>query len=173
MAVSTDRSIFYDQKELRNIARVLRKMDDIAVKEVKEKVGELAERELQAIRQAAGSRGKVAQRVADGGKVKKSSVLGEITFGNEKQKFSGGATTQFNNRKDTKGNRLGLGAGVEFGSKLYAQFPAWSGGMPKGAGSKGYFIYPTIRALQPEIIKEFEEIILSIRKEWASGSIEQ
>jgi hypothetical protein len=171
MAVSSDRSIFYSQKELRSIAKVLRNMDEIAVKEVKEKVGALAEKELQAIRQAAGSRGKVAQRVADGGKLKKSSVLGEITFGAASQTFSGGGTTQFNTRKDTKGNRKGLGAGVEFGSNNYGQFPAWSGGMPKGAGSKGYFIFPTIRALQPEIIKEFEEIILSIRKEWANGSV--
>lgn len=169
MAVSTEPSIFYDKKELRNIAKVLKNMDDLAVKEVKVQVQALAQKELEAIKSAAATRGKAAQRIAEGGKVKASSVLGEISFGFAGQKFSGGATTQFNNRKDPAGQRKGIGAAHEFGSNNYSQFPRWSGGMPKGPGSKGYFIYPTIRALQPEIIKEFEQIILDIRKEWANG----
>ena len=169
MAVSTEPLIVYDKKELNQFARVLRNMNDIAVEETKRRVGELAERELSEIRNAAKSRGKVADRVAQGGKVKKSSLLGEISFGFASQKFSGGATTQFNNRKDPKGSRLGIGAGHEFGSNRYPQFPRWSGGMSKGAGSRGWFIYPTIRHLQPTIIKEFEDIILDIRKEFNDG----
>jgi hypothetical protein len=144
-------------------------MSEIAVEETKRRVGELAQRELNEIRRIASSRGKVADRVAQGGKVKKSSLLGEISFGFAGQKFSGGATTQFNTRNDTKGNRVGIGAASEFGSKNYPQFPRWSGPMPKGPGSRGWFIYPTIRHLQPTIIKEFEEIILEIRKEFADG----
>ena len=169
MAVSTEPLIVYDKKELNQFAKVLRNMSDIAVKETKRRVGELAERELSEIRNLAKSRGKVADRVAQGGKVKKSSLLGEISFGFANQTFSGGATTQFNNRKDPKGNRLGIGAGHEFGSNRYPQFPRWSGGMSKGAGSRGWFIYPTIRHLQPTIIKEFEDIILDIRKEFNDG----
>ena len=144
-------------------------MSEIAVEETRRRVGELAERELNEIRNVAKSRGKVADRVAQGGKVKKSSVLGEISFGFANQKFSGGATTQFNNRKDPKGKRFGIGAAVEFGSNRYPQFPRWSGGMSKGAGSRGWFIYPTIRHLQPTIIKEFEDIILAVRKEFSDG----
>jgi hypothetical protein len=150
-------------------AKVMRTMSDIAVEETKRRVGELAQRELNEIRSIASSRGKVADRVAQGGKVKKSSLLGEISFGFAGQKFSGGATTQFNTRNDAKGNRLGIGAAAEFGSNKYAQFPRWSGPMPKGPGSRGWFIYPTIRHLQPTIIKEFEDIILAIRKEFDSG----
>jgi hypothetical protein len=41
--------------------------------------------------------------------------------------------------------------------------------MSKGPGSRGWFIYPTIRHLQPTIIKEFEEIILEIRNEFVNG----
>ena len=156
MAVSTEPLIVYDKKELNQFAKVLRNMSDIAIKETKRRVGELAEKELSQIRNAAKSRGKVADRVAQGGKVKKSSLLGEISFGFAGQTFSGGATTQFNNRNDAKGNRKGIGAGAEFGSSTYPQFPRWSGPMPKGPGSRGWFIYPAIRASQPEIIKEFE-----------------
>jgi hypothetical protein len=169
MAVSTEPLIVYDKKELAQFSKVMRTMSEIAVEETKRRVGELAERELNEIRNVAKSRGKVADRVAQGGKVKKSSVLGEISFGFANQKFSGGATTQFNNRKDPKGKRFGIGAAVEFGSNRYPQFPRWSGGMSKGAGSRGWFIYPTIRHLQPTIIKEFEDIILAVRKEFSDG----
>ena len=169
MATSTEPLIVYDKKELAQFAKVIRNMSEIAVEETKRRVGELAQRELSEIRRVAASRGKVADRVAQGGKVKKSSWLGEVSFGFASQKFSGGATTQFNTRNDTKGNRLGIGAASEFGSSKYPQFPRWSGPMPKGPGSRGWFIYPTIRHLQPTIIKEFEEILLDIRKEFADG----
>lgn len=169
MATSTEPLIVYDKKELIQFAKVMRTMSDIAVEETKRRVGELAQRELNEIKNVAKSRGKVADRVAQGGKVKKSSLLGEISFGFAEQKFSGGATTQFNTRRDAKGNRIGIGAAAEFGSNKYPQFPRWSGPMPKGPGSRGWFIYPTIRHLQPTIIKEFEEIILAIRKEFDSG----
>jgi hypothetical protein len=169
MATSTEPLIVYDKKELMQFAKVMRTMSDIAVEETKRRVGELAQRELNEIRSTASSRGKVADRVAQGGKVKKSSLLGEISFGFASQRFSGGATTQFNTRNDTKGNRTGIGAAAEFGSNKYPQFPRWSGPMPKGPGSRGWFIYPTIRHLQPTIIKEFEEIILAIRNEFDSG----
>ena len=81
MAVSTQPSIAYDKRELNKIARVLRQMDETAVKETKRRVQELAQKELNEIRRVASSRGKVANRVAQGGKVKASSLLGEISFG--------------------------------------------------------------------------------------------
>jgi hypothetical protein len=169
MATSTESLIVYDKRELASFARVIRNMSDIAVEETKRRVGELAQKELNEIRRVASSRGKVADRVAQGGKVKKSSLLGEISFGFASQRFSGGATTQFNTRNDAKGNRKGIGAASEFGSGKYPQFPRWSGPMPKGPGSRGWFIYPTVRHLQPTIIKEFEEIILDIKKEFSDG----
>lgn len=169
MATSTEPLIVYDKRELASFAKVIRNMSEIAVEETKRRVGELAQKELSEIRRIASSRGKVADRIAQGGKVKKSSLLGEVSFGFASQKFSGGATTQFNTRNDKKGNRLGIGAAHEFGSKNYPQFPRWSGPMPKGPGSRGWFIYPTIRHLQPTIIKEFEEIIMDIKKEFSDG----
>ena len=169
MATNTQPSIFYSKKELNQIAKVLRSMSDIAVAESKKRVQEIADKELNAIRAIASGRGPVAKRIAEGGKVKKSSLLGEIQFGFASQRFSGGATTQFNTRNDPPGNRKGIGAATEFGSSKYPQFPRWSGPMPKGPGSRGWFIYPTVRALQPTIIKEFEDVILKIRKEFING----
>ena len=71
------------------------------------------------------------------------------------QKFSGGGTTQM------------LWAGTEFGSNKYKQFPIWSGNNPRGGrGSKGWFIYPTLRRLQPEILEKWETSFSEILKEW-------
>jgi len=170
MAVNTEPSIFFSKRELNQISRVFRKMDDIAKEDAKRKIQQLVAKQLASIQAAAGSRGKVAQRIADGGQIKKSSLQGELKFGFASQKFSGGATTQFNTRNDPPGNRPGIGGGYEFGSKKFPNMPRWSGPMPKGPGSRGWFIYPSIRASQPEIIKEFDEIITSIVKEWSSGS---
>jgi hypothetical protein len=162
-------SIVYDRRELAYFAKVIRSMGEIAKDETAKRVGAIAQRELDEIRRIASSRGKVADRIAQGGKVVKTSVLGEIKFGFASQRFSGGATTQFNTRNDPKGQRKGIGAAAEFGSKNYPQFPRWSGPMPKGPGSRGWFIYPTIRQLQPTIIKEFEDVILEIKKEFVNG----
>jgi len=166
----TQPSIVYDRKELLSFAKVVRNMGEIAKKETAKRVGAIAQKELDEIRRIASSRGKVADRIAQGGKVVKTSVLGEIKFGFAGQKFSGGATTQFNTRNDPPGQRKGIGAAAEFGSKNYPQFPRWSGPMPTGAGSRGWFIYPTIRQLQPTIIKEFEDVILEIKKEFVNGN---
>ena len=170
MAISTEPTIFFSKKELNQISRVLRNMNDIAKEQTKSKIQELVGRQLSSIRARAASRGKVAQRIADGGQVKKSSLQGELKFGFASHKFSGGATTQFNTRNDPPGNRPGIGGGYEFGSKKYANMPRWAGPMPKGPGSRGWFIYPAIRASQPEITKEFNEIIASMVKEWSDGS---
>ena len=94
MAVSTERSIAYDKRELNKFAAVLRTMSETAVNETKRRIQELAKRELDEIRRIASSRGKAADRVAQGGKVKASSLLGEISFGFAGQKFSGGAVTE-------------------------------------------------------------------------------
>ena len=152
------------------ISRVLRNMEDTATQQTKSKIQELVSRQLSSIRAIAASRGKVAQRIADGGQIKKSSLQGEVKFGFASQKFSGGATTQFNTRNDPPGNRPGIGGGYEFGSKRYPNMPRWSGPMPKGPGSRGWFIYPAIRASQPDITNEFKEIIASMVKEWSDGS---
>jgi hypothetical protein len=90
--------------------------------------------------------------VADGSVVSKSSKIGEISFGFARQKLSGGGTTQQ------------LWGGAEFGSNRYKQFPVWSG--REGRGSRGWFIYPTLRAVQPEILKKWEQGFSKIVKEY-------
>jgi len=85
-----------DQTELRKVFKALKNMDDAATAEAKRQSGALAEFARSEIIQTANSRPSraVAGRIATGARVKKSSKIGEITYGFASQKFSGGANTK-------------------------------------------------------------------------------
>jgi len=141
----------YDKAELRAITSSFKAMDDEAVAQAKESSSAIAEYLKIKILDAAYQTSYIGDdRIAEGSKVSKSSKIGEISFGFAGQKFSGGGTTQQ------------LWGGYEFGSNKYKQFPRWSG--REGRGSKGYFIYPTLRAEQSYLINLWEQSFDSIVK---------
>ena len=130
-------------------------MDEEAVTQAKTQTSQLADYVKTKVSATASQRGKgqiAATRIAEGAVVSKSSKIGEISYGFARQKFSGGGTTQQ------------LWAGNEFGSNRFKQFPIWSG--KEGRGSRGWFIYPTLRSIQPEIVKRWEESFSKIIKKW-------
>ena len=146
-------AISYDKSELRAILKAMKDMDDEAKDQVKQTTSALATYVKGKIIDAAGRTNyKADDRVATGAKVSKSSKIGEISFGYAAQKFSGGATTQQ------------LWGGAEFGSNKKKQFPIWSG--REGRGSRGWFIYPTLRTAQPHIIKEWEQAFDKVLKRY-------
>jgi hypothetical protein len=146
-------AITYDKTELRAIVRSFKAMDDQATEQAKKVTSELADFVRGKVIDTAGrSNNLLDNRVAEGSKVSKSSKIGEISFGFARQKLSGGGTTQQ------------LWGGAEFGSNKYKQFPIWSG--REGRGSRGWFIYPTLRSVQPEIVKRWEESFDKIVKEF-------
>jgi hypothetical protein len=147
--------IAYDKSDLRGVLRAFKAMDEQAIQEARVTSNALAtylQGKIQAKAGTLQSRN-VAGRIADGSRVSKSSKIGEISFGFVSQKFSGGGTTQQ------------LWGGSEFGSNRFKQFPVWSG--REGRGSRGWFIYPTLRAEQPYIINEWEHSFDKILKEWS------
>lgn len=145
--------IAYDKSDLRGIIRAFKAMDDRAVAEAKGVSNGLATYVQTKIIATAGSaNNQAASRIAQGSRVSKSSKVGELSFGFVSQKFSGGGTTQM------------LWGGYEFGSNKFKQFPKWSG--REGRGSRGWFIYPTLRAEQPHIVAEWESAFSKILKEW-------
>ena len=146
-------AISYDKSELRAILKAMKDMDDEAKDQVKQTTSALATYVKGKIVDAAGRTNyKADDRVASGAKVSKSSKIGEISFGFAGQKFSGGGTTQQ------------LWGGAEFGSNTKKQFPVWSG--KEGRGSRGWFIYPTLRTQQPEIVKRWEGAFSDIVKKY-------
>ena len=144
--------ISYDKADLRRITGAFKAMDDEAIAAAKRESAALAEFAQGKIKEKSNTRGIAAQRIAQGSRVSKSSKIGELSFGFATQKFSGGATTQQ------------LWGGNEFGSNKFKQFPIWSGS--EGRGSKGWFIYPTLREIQPELITQWENAFDKILKEW-------
>ena len=156
--------IGYDKKDLRAITKSFKGMSDEAVEAAKRESSNLAQFAGDRIRAAASSapNALVARRIADGVRISKSSKIGELSFGFASQRFSGGATTQWN--AGTAGGN-GLLAGAEFGAKKYKQFPARSPRYGK-RGNEGYFIYPTLRQIQPELVARWESAFDRILKEW-------
>jgi hypothetical protein len=138
----------YDKADIRQILRSFKAMSDEAIAQSKRVGYDLADYAAGKIKNyALGSRYIASSRVADNVKISKSSKIGEFAYGYKSQKFfSGGAST------------LDMVYGLEFGSTQYPQFP------PRR--KEGYFIYPTLRKIQPEIIKQWEEAFDQILKEF-------
>ena len=156
--------IAYDKKDLQAIKKAFKGMSEEAIDAAKRESSNLAQFAGDRIRAAAGSapNALVAKRIADGVRISKSSKIGELSFGFASQRFSGGATTQWN--VGTAGGN-GLLAGAEFGAKKYKQFPERSARYGK-RGNEGYFIYPTLRKIQPQLVAQWEEAFSRILKEW-------
>jgi hypothetical protein len=147
--------ISYDRRELRSIMAAFKAMDQESIDQAKRQSNALAQFAADQIKIAAGSRMVAAtavQRVANGVRVSKSSKIGEFSYGFASQRFSGGGTTQI------------LWAGLEFGSNRYRQFPRRT--PTKGRGNSGYFIYPTLRKIQPELVRKWEDAFSEILKKW-------
>ena len=147
--------ISYDRAELRSIVKAFKAMDDESIDQAKRASNALATYAADKIKATAYGRTVAAEavrRVAEGVRVSKSSKIGEFSYGFASQRFSGGGTTQI------------LWAGLEFGSNRYRQFPRRT--PSKGRGNAGYFIYPTLRQIQPELVRQWEDAFSTILKKW-------
>ena len=145
-------AVAFDKAELQSIIYAFKGMDDEAVTKAKSVSNGLATYLQGKIISKSQGRDRASSRIAEGSRVSKSSKVGEMSFGFASQKFSGGGTTQQ------------LWGGYEFGSNKFKQFPIWSG--KEGRGSKGWFIYPTLKAEQPHIISQWQDTFSKIVKVW-------
>lgn len=154
MADSVEFSAF-SQRELRRLAKTFTLMGEEAVeksREVAYEVSELAKDEIKATGNTRIKSREAVRRVVDGASVSRTSKTGRLSYGFAGQRFSGGATTQM------------LWGGLEFGSSKYKQFPTWSGRF--GKGSRGWFIYPTLRKIQPELTNRYLKAMNEAIKGW-------
>lgn len=155
----------YSKRELASLAKTFTVMGDDAVESARKVSYEIASLAQNEIRQAGYSRDKSAKavrRVVDGATVSRTSKTGRLSYGFAGQRFSGGATTQK------------LWGGLEFGSSIrprkdgtvrrWEQFPQYSGRY--GAGSRGWFIYPTLRKIQPQLTLMWMREVNKVVKGW-------
>ena len=150
----------FDRTELRQVYKAFNLLGDEAKAEARETSNNLATYLQRQIAQKSQSRTKgqkAIERIVSGSKVSKTSTTGEIRYGYSGQRFSGGANTQQ------------LWAGFEFGSNRWKQFPSYSG--RQGRGSRGWFIYPTLRAEQRNIVSQWTAAFNRILDKWGIGGI--
>jgi len=148
----------FDRTELRQVYKAFSVLGDEAKAEARGVSNNLAmylQRQI-AAKAATRTNGQAAiNRIVSGSKVSKTSTTGEIKYGFASQRFSGGANTQT------------LWAGFEFGSNRLKQFPAYSG--RQGRGSRGWFIYPTLRQEQRSIVAQWTAAFNKILDKWATS----
>jgi hypothetical protein len=152
MAINSDA---YNKQQLNVIVKVIGAMGDEAIAQSKKTSSALVEYVQKKIIDASGqTQNLIDDPIAKGSVVSRSkkATIGELNIGFAAQKYSGGGTTQK------------LWGGAEFGSNKFRQFPSWSGQF--GKGSRGWFIYPTLRKEQPYILDQWENAFDKIIKEW-------
>lgn len=146
----------FTQRELRRLAKTFTLMGDEAVEESRRIAFEIANQAQEEIKKEGYQRTKSSgaiKRVVDGATVSRTSKTGRLSYGFARQRFSGGATTQK------------LWGGLEFGSSIRKQFPPRS---PRyGKGSRGYFIYPTLRKIQPELTANYLRAMNKVVSNWS------
>lgn len=155
----------YSKRELASLAKTFTVMGDEAVEGARKVSYEIATLAQDRIKAAGYSRTKSAgavRKVVDGSTVSRTSKTGRLSFGFAGQRLSGGGTTQQ------------LWGGLEFGSSVRLrkdgtvrrlnQFPEYSGRY--GSGSRGWFIYPTLRAIQPELTLKWMQEVNNVIKNW-------
>ena len=155
MADSAEFSAF-SQRELRSLAKTFQVMGDEAVDKSKAIAYEISQISKREIAQAGYGRtvsAKGVRRVVDGASISRTSKTGRLSYGFAGQRFSGGGSTKI------------LWRGLEFGSKNFKQFPSFSGRF--GRGSKGYFIFPTLRKIQPELTLKYVKAMNDAVKGWS------
>jgi len=148
----------FTKRELGKLAKTFQAMGDDAVEESKKIAYDISLLAKEAIRDAGYSRTKAApavRRVVDGISVSRTSKTGRLSIGFASQRFSGGGTTQI------------LWRGLEFGSKRFRQFPTWSGRY--GSGSRGWFIFPALRDIQPELTLKYLQAMNKVVENWSKS----
>ncbi len=150
-----EQGLVYDRRELAQLIKAFKAMDAEATKVAAQSGFELSEFVAGKVKSAGYSRyinPTAVRRIVDGVSVSKTSKVGQVSYGFARQRFSGGGTTRQ------------LWPGFEFGSKRFKQFPTYSGRF--GRGGRGWFIFPTLRRLQPELVRKWEEKFSDILKIW-------
>lgn len=152
-------------KEILAILKTFSKMDEIAKKDMKEVAKDIAN-------DAASSIGSALQATPQG-----QALARSIKVSNS---FKRGPVISIggDNPKLANGTPVGaIALGVEFGayqnrprkrkSGQYVGYKQFQPRSPReGRGNAGYFIFPTLKALQPEITRKWVEQVDRIRREW-------
>jgi hypothetical protein len=155
-----------EDKDILAILKTFSKMDDIAKTDMKKAANDIATVAASAIGSALQATPQ-GQAIAKTIRVSKTSKSPVITIGGGNSKLQSGTPvgeiligTEFGAYNNIKRERK---SGSYVGLK---QFKPRS--PREGRGNAGYFIFPTLKALQPYITQEWIKQVDRIRQEWKS-----
>jgi hypothetical protein len=150
--------------DINAIRKTFKKMDEIAQNDMNRAAQQIAIEAASAVGSALQSTPQ-GQALARSIRVSKSKTTPYFTVG--------GSTPRLSN-----GTPVGeIALGVEFGAyqnrprkRKSGQYTGYKQFQPRspreGRGNAGYFIFPTLKALQPEITKKWVDQVDRIRREW-------
>lgn len=158
-------------QEIRDLLKDLSKMDSESQKQLKDEVASISAWTATQIKHAASDTPypKQSERIAESIKFNRDRVP-NVTIGGSKGRFSGGSA-------GAKGGRSG---DVLFGNEFGA-YPTSEGGRfpnggrrfpfrtpiaPSGKGNTGYWIFPTMRSIQPELSRRWWTAADKIFRHW-------
>jgi hypothetical protein len=154
-------------KDIKAILSTFKNMDDIAKEDMKKTSRDIANDAASAIGSALQAT-KQGQALARSIKVSNSFKRGPvISIGGDNPKLANGTSVgaialgvEFGAYQDRKRKRKGK-------STDYVGYRQFQPRSPReGRGNAGYFIFPTLKALQPYITKRWVDEVDRIRREW-------
>jgi len=155
-----------DLRDLRGLLKALNKMDDASKKQLKDDVTSISGWTAGAIKTSGyvGARfPKQAQIVVATVRANKDRIP-NITIGGSRGRVSGGANAGIL----LYGNEFGGSPESSIGVSGFAnggyRFPERS--PREGRGNKGYWIFPTLKAIQPEITRRWKNAVGEVYENW-------
>jgi hypothetical protein len=153
-------ALHIDDKDLKDFLRVMNTMGKEANNELRDDVLKISEVMATALRFSASSK---RQKIAANTIRARYDRLPTISIGGSKK------ITSYNRKGGTVGDML---YGVEFGArKGYLKnggrsFPTRSAPYGTTGGSRGYWIFPTLRRMQPEIRRRWYQAVDDLIEKW-------
>ena len=167
MAVRETISIKPDTRQLANVFEALKKLDADANNKLKDDVASISAWTATGIRQAAFGFSPMPKQAAIVAETVRSGRdrLPTVTIGGSKGRASGGA----NAGQLLFGNEFG---GDRNAKGSFSAFPNGGFRFPprtarEGRGNKGYWIFPTVKAMQPEITRRWMLAVNTVLDKWA------
>ena len=155
-----------DLRDLRGLLKALNKMDDDSKKALKDDVAAISSWTAGGIKMAGYVGAPMPRQTAIVAQTVRANKdrIPNVTIGGSRGRASGGANAGillFGN--EFGADRNAFGSKGNFPNGGY-KFPARS--PREGRGNKGYWIFPTLKAMQPEITRRWKNAVGEVYENW-------
>ena len=155
-----------DLKDLRGLLKALNKMDDDSKKALKDNVSSISAWTATGIKMGAYIGSPMPAQTAIVAQTVRANKdrIPNVTIGGSRGRASGGANAGillFGNEFGSDRNAFGSKGNFPNGGY---KFPARTPRL--GRGNKGYWIFPTLRAMQPEITRRWKAAVGEVYENW-------